>query len=164
MDVKRIKELLPQRYPILLLDRIDVIVPGERLKALKAVTVNEPWYQDLDPSAGYAYPSVLLIESFGQAAGVLALTDPTQQEDLPDDIVMLFGSVTDFRFHAPVFPGCVVEHDVRIMRGISNTMMFEGESRVDGKVILDVARGVMALRPAEVLPAPMSASASVPRP
>jgi 3-hydroxyacyl-[acyl-carrier-protein] dehydratase len=163
MDLKRIKELLPQRYPILLLDRIDVIVPGERLKALKAVTVNEPWYRDLDPSASHAYPSVLLIESFGQAAGVLALTDPTQG-DLPDDIVMLFGSVTDFRFHAPVFPGSVVEHDVRIMRGISNTMMFEGESRVDGEVILDVARGVMALRPAEVLPAPISAGASVSRP
>jgi 3-hydroxyacyl-[acyl-carrier-protein] dehydratase len=150
---QQIREILPHRYPMLLLDCVDEIVAGERLRARKAITMNEPWYRGLEPSAEHAYPAVLLVESWGQAAGILAVADGQDAKVRPDTI-MLLGSISDVRFHGPVLPGDTVKHEIRLMRVLSDTMMFEGESRVDGRVVLEVGRAVMALRPAEELAAP----------
>jgi 3-hydroxyacyl-[acyl-carrier-protein] dehydratase len=149
-------EILPHRYPMLLLDRVDEIVAGERLRARKAVTLNEPWYSDLPTSADHAYPWVLLVESWGQAAGILAAGDESNP-DLRAGMVMLFGSISDARVHGPVLPGDVIEHEVRLMRMFNDTMILEGESRVDGRPVLEVGRAVMALRPAEMLTDPQPA-------
>ncbi|WP_326767588.1 beta-hydroxyacyl-ACP dehydratase [Streptomyces sp. NBC_01591] len=148
-----LRRLLPHRFPMLLVDRVDEVVPGERLVAHKAVTCNEPWYaglpQETEPD-GYRYPEVLLTESWCQAAGVLATWD-SPNPDVLNGQVMLFGGVSDVRFEQPVFPGDVVEHRVRVLRVLSDTMIFEGEALVGGATVMTVARATMAFRPADQL-------------
>lgn len=153
IDVPALKRILPHRHPMLLVDRVTRITPGESLTAVKAVTANEPWYGSLAedaPSEAYAYPSVLLIESWCQSAGVLATWDKPNPDVLEGD-VMLFGSLSDVALGAPVLPGSVVEHQVRLLRSLGDTLVFEGESSVDGERVLTVGQVLMAMRPAEAL-------------
>jgi 3-hydroxyacyl-[acyl-carrier-protein] dehydratase len=160
MDAAGVLAVLPHRYPMLLVDRVLAVEPGERLTAVKAVTFGESWYQRFGADVrqeDLAYPQALLLESWGQAAGILGLLghpDPT----VADDTVMVVGSAVGVRFHGPVFPGDVLEHDVRMFRALSDTMIFEGVSRRGGEVVFEVDRMTMALRPADVLQ-PAEASA-----
>ncbi|MEU8893061.1 beta-hydroxyacyl-ACP dehydratase [Streptomyces sp. NPDC048442] len=160
-----IRARLPHRFPMLLVDRVVDVVPGERLTALKAVTCNEPWYDKLGPDSpdeDFAYPAALLVESWCQSAGVLATWDDPNPDVLTGQ-VMLFGAMTGVEFHRPVLPGEVLEHRVRLDRRIDDTLLFEGESRSAGETVMTVARIVMAFRPAEELrpaeePSPVAAS------
>ncbi|HEY4022449.1 MAG TPA: 3-hydroxyacyl-ACP dehydratase [Pseudonocardiaceae bacterium] len=156
LNTEEIRSRLPHRYPMLLVDRVRELVPGSHLVAIKAVTANEPWYRDL-PDAGpgaaperYAYPSVLLVESWCQAAGVLAAWD-TPNPDVLAGQVMLFGSMADISFHGVVMPGDVLEHHVRLVRALSDTIIFEGGCVVEGRTVLQIGRVVMAMRPATEL-------------
>lgn len=155
LSAARIAEILPHRFPMLLVDRVTELEPGRGLTALKAVTVNEPWYRELP--AGHGYPAVLLIESWCQAAGVLAAWD-SPNPDVLSGQVMLFGSMSGIRFHGEVLPGDVVEHHVRLVRALSDTVIFEGESLVAGRRVLEAERVVMAMRPAEVLSAALTSA------
>jgi 3-hydroxyacyl-[acyl-carrier-protein] dehydratase len=139
------RELLPHRYPMLLVDRVLEVVAGQRLTAVKAVTLNEPWYAEgMDP----AYPRTLLVESWGQSAGILANLD---RPDPGDGLVMLAGAMTGVEFFREVYPGDVVRHEVRLFRALSDTMIFEGESRVGDELVMTLSRMVMAFRPAAQL-------------
>lgn len=148
MTPSEIRRLLPHRFPMLLVDRVVEAVPGERLTALKAVTLNEPWYAGLGPDCtdrDTRYPESLLIESWGQSAGLLSLISGA--DDL-DGAVMLLGSASGVEFHRQVQPGDLLEHRVRLSRRIGDTVIFDGDSRIDGDVAFTVDRMVMALRPA----------------
>ncbi|KUJ66205.1 beta-hydroxyacyl-ACP dehydratase [Streptomyces albus subsp. albus] len=153
LTANEIKRVLPHRFPMLLVDRVTELVPGERLTALKAVSVNEPWYEKLGDKAAeeeYHYPSVLLVESWCQSAGVLvAWEDPNP--DVLSGQVMLFGGISDVEFPHPVRPGDVVEHRVTLSRSFGDTIIFEGESVVGDQVVLRVDRVTMAMRPASEL-------------
>jgi 3-hydroxyacyl-[acyl-carrier-protein] dehydratase len=142
--------LLPHRYPMLLVDHISEVVAGERLVAVKNVTVNEPWYSRLGPhptAAELAYPDVLLVESFAQSAGVLCGTfeagGPGAGGQLP-----LLGSVSGIRFHRKVFPGDRVEHRIEVSRVFDDSVIVEGVSDVGGAPVMTVERMVLAFRPA----------------
>jgi 3-hydroxyacyl-[acyl-carrier-protein] dehydratase len=137
--------ILPHRYPMLLVDRVDEIVAGERLEARKAVTGNEPWYAEKPED--FRYPEVLLLESWCQAAGVLATADDPNPDVLSGQ-VMLFGGVSDVEYRGTVLPGDVLRHKVRLIRTVGDTMIFEGESLVDDQTVLSVGRATIALRPA----------------
>lgn len=148
-----IRGRLPHRFPMLLVDRVTELVPGARLTAIKAVTCNEPWYSGLGPDTpdeDFRYPQTLLIESWCQAAGVLATwEDP--QPDVLGGKVMLFGGMSGVEYHLPVYPGDVLEHRVELARALDDTLIFEGVSTVGPATVLTVERAVMALRPAEAL-------------
>ncbi|NJC70664.1 beta-hydroxyacyl-ACP dehydratase [Planosporangium thailandense] len=154
---------LPHRYPMLLVDRVVTAVPGSEIVALKAVTTNEPWYAEVSGDArdgDLAYPAVLLMESWAQSAGILAASRSSDGDPLSGD-VMLFGGATEVRFLHPVLPGDVLEHRVRVVRLLSDTMIFEGECLVAGRPVMTVERMVMAFRPAQTLrPAPSTTSDS----
>lgn len=153
IEVSGLKLILPHRHPILLVDRVTDMVPRQRLTALKAVSNNEPWYAGLADDASpeqYRYPQTLLIESWCQAAGVLATADRPNPDVLAGD-VMLFGSLNAVSFGVPVFPGSVVEHHVRLVKALGDTLVFEGESMAGGERVLTVGQVLMALRPAGVL-------------
>jgi 3-hydroxyacyl-[acyl-carrier-protein] dehydratase len=147
-----IKNVLPHRYPMLLVDRVTELEPGVRLTAHKAVTCNEPWYQGLAEGGDDGYPEVLLIESWCQAAGVLAVWDRPNPDVLSGQ-VMLFGSMSGIRFLAPVVPGDLLEHHVRLVRALSDTVIFEGETVVGSDPVMEIGRVVMAMRPASKLAA-----------
>jgi len=154
-----IRRILPHRYPMLLLDRVTGLVPDRRITAVKAVTCNEPWYGRPGPAAGdapapgsdeaaaWAYPPVLLAESWCQAAGLLAIWDPDGRDVLAGR-VMLFGGISDVEYLAPVLPGDVVEHRAAVSRMLGDTVIFQGTSVVDGRPVMRVASAVLAFRPA----------------
>ncbi|MCX4807334.1 3-hydroxyacyl-ACP dehydratase FabZ family protein [Streptomyces sp. NPDC058682] len=150
---REIRARLPHRFPMLLVDRVVDVVPGDWLVALKAVTCNEPWYERLGPDSpqeDFAYPAALLVESWCQSAGLLATWDDPNP-DVLDGQVMLFGGMTGVEFHRPVLPGEVLEHRVRLDRKVDDTLLFEGVSRSAGETVMTVDRIVMAFRPAAAL-------------
>jgi 3-hydroxyacyl-[acyl-carrier-protein] dehydratase len=136
MTSSEILRLLPHRYPVLLVDRVVDVVPGESLTALKAVSANEPWHTDPGD-----FPSTLLVESWCQAAVLLSSWGE------PDTgRVALIGALADVEFHRPVAPGCVVRHSVRVLDARGDAVAFTGESSVDGQVVMTVGRVVTTTR------------------
>jgi 3-hydroxyacyl-[acyl-carrier-protein] dehydratase len=155
ITVSEIRRVLPHRYPMLLVDRVTELVPGERASGLKAVTCNEPWYEgvpDTAPEEAYHYPWTVLIESWCHVAGVLVAWDEPNPDVLTGK-AMLLGGITDARFHRPVLPGDVVEHRVRLARQVGETFLFEGESLVGDELALTIGRLTMTMRPASELTA-----------
>ncbi|HET6212418.1 MAG TPA: beta-hydroxyacyl-ACP dehydratase [Micromonosporaceae bacterium] len=153
IDAAGIKELIPHRYPMLLVDRVVEVVPGESLVAVKAVTANEPWFDApwysgaVVDVADHAYPPVLLLESWCQAAGVLVSLD-SPNPDVQTGRVTLFGGLRDVRFLGRARPGELLWHRVRLVRAVSDGAVVEGESVAGSGTVLQVGRVVVALRPA----------------
>ncbi|GAA3283520.1 hypothetical protein GCM10020218_039960 [Dactylosporangium vinaceum] len=151
-----IKRTIPHRRSILLVDRVTSVDPGRTLTAVKAVTGNEPAYASMSPSAdenAYAYPVSLLIESWAQAAVILAAWD-TPNPDVLAGKVELAGAINDLRVGVPVYPGSVVEHHVELVKTIGDTSILSGRSTCAGELVLQVASFVLALRDMAVLPRP----------
>lgn len=147
IGVAEIKRIIPHRYPILLVDRVSEVVPGVRLTASKAVTCNEPCYEGLAdaPPEKYAYPTPLLIESWAQAAVLLACWEHPNP-DVVAGKIELAGALEDVRFRTPAFPGDVLEHRVRLVREIAGTSILEGVTVVGDSTVLEVGHFVLALR------------------
>ncbi|MFB8237915.1 3-hydroxyacyl-ACP dehydratase FabZ family protein [Kitasatospora purpeofusca] len=153
-----IRRVLPHRFPMLLVDRVLEVVPGERITAVKAVSCNEPWYREAADDADFGYPQVLLMESWCQAAGLLA----TWEDPDPDVLtgrVMLFGGVSGVEYHRPALPGDLLEHRATVVRALADTLIITGRSLVDGEPVLTVDSAVLTFRPAgELRPVPMGES------
>ncbi|MER0247178.1 beta-hydroxyacyl-ACP dehydratase [Streptomyces sp. HSW2009] len=153
---QRIKDLIPHRFPILLVDRVAEVQPGERIVTHKAVSVNEPWYQALPDDtadAGYAYPVPLLIESWCQSAALLTAWDQDPAE--AEGQVALFGGMSGIEVVGQAFPGDVLRHEVRINRAFAGTWFFDGATTTaDGREVLRVDSVMTAMRPSSVLAPP----------
>jgi len=137
IDIDRIMELLPHRYPFLMIDRVEEVDPGVRAVAVKCVTVNEPQFQGHFPATPIM-PGVLLCEAFAQTAGIVALSAHT---DLAGRTVYLLG-LDRVRFRKPVRPGdrvVITAEKESERRGIWN---FKVVATVDGVKVAD--GGVMA--------------------
>ncbi|MDG4831711.1 beta-hydroxyacyl-ACP dehydratase [Solwaraspora sp. WMMD1047] len=151
MNIADIRALLPHRYPMLLVDQVHDVQPGEWLVASKAVTANEPCYAGLPEGAtDHAYPASLLIESWCQAAGVLTVLGRPNPDVLTGQVT-LFAAIADLELVAPVWPGDVLRHRVLAQKIVSDAAVLEGESTVDGRQVLRVGRIIIALRPASEL-------------
>ena len=137
MDIDQIMELLPHRYPFLMIDRVEEVEPGERAVAVKCVTVNEPHFQGHFPQTPIM-PGVLITEAFAQTAGIVALS---AHEDLAGKTVFLLG-LDKVRFRKPVRPGdrlLITAEKQAVSRGI---WTFKVVATVDGVKVAD--GGVMA--------------------
>jgi len=136
-----------------LVDAVLSVEPGARIIAVKNITGNEPCFAHLPDEAdwrSYAYPASLVMESFGQAAGLLYLLGaepPGEREHL----VMLFGAATRCRFEGEAFPGEMLEHRASLERTFTDAAIFRGEVWVSDRRIVSIERMVMALRPARAL-------------
>ncbi|MBB5940158.1 3-hydroxyacyl-ACP dehydratase FabZ family protein [Streptomyces zagrosensis] len=162
---RHLKSLIPHRFPILLVDRVDEVVPGERISTVKAVTVNEPWYRELPDDtddAGYAYPLALLIESWCQSAALLSAWDQSPEEAAGQ--VALFGGMSGIEVLGQALPGDVLRHEVRISRAFEGTWIFEGATTVDGVEILRIDSVMTALRPSSALAPPAESTPAVSAP
>ena len=102
MEITEIKKYLAHRYPFLLVDRVLALEPKKHIKALKNVTINEPFFQGHFPHFA-VMPGVLIIEALAQASGLLSLKSTGQQAD--DNTVFYFVGIDDARFKRPVVPG-----------------------------------------------------------
>ncbi|MCS7483574.1 3-hydroxyacyl-ACP dehydratase FabZ family protein [Umezawaea endophytica] len=139
------REVLPHRYPMLLVDRVVGVVPGDWATAVKVISRNEPWYADSGDRQ--AYPEVLLVESWAQTAGI-AIGADSPNPDVLSGSVMLFGSLSTVEFHRRVLPGDVLEHRVRVVKAVGDTVIFEGECVRQGETVFTVSRMVVTFRPA----------------
>ena len=132
-DILKIMDMLPHRYPFLLVDRIVELEPGERVTALKNVTFNEPFFQGHFPQEPIM-PGVLIIEAMAQAGGVLAC-ESLQQKQINDSIY--FMGIDKVRFRKPVVPGDQLLFEVKILRLRSKTFKMAGTASVDGKLVAE---------------------------
>lgn len=133
VDIKGIHELLPHRYPFLLIDRVIECVPGEYAVGIKNVTINEPFFTGHFPQDPIM-PGVLLIESMAQACGVLAFRTHAQTNpEIPNGIFVLV-SVDNCRFKRPVVPGDQLRLEARLKRLMRGIWMFEARALVDGQL------------------------------
>ena len=130
MDINRIMELIPHRYPFLLIDRIIDAVPGERGIGIKNVTINEPFFQGHFPGHPIM-PGVLIVEAMAQAAGVLAV----ESMDLADSgKLVYFMSIDGAKFRSPVEPGCLLDLHVEVTQNRGAICKFSGKATIDGKL------------------------------
>ena len=105
LDIQEIMKLLPHRYPFIMIDRILELTPGEKVIALKNVTINEPFFQGHFP-ANPIMPGVLIIEAMGQAGAVLAAKSLERE---PHDVLIYFMGMDKVKFRKPVTPGDSVD-------------------------------------------------------
>ena len=129
LNIEQIKELIPHRYPFLLVDRITECVPGERAVGLKCVSANEPFFQGHFPGVP-VMPGVLIIEALAQAGGLLVLHgfDPSETAGK----LFLFSGLEKVRFRRPVFPGDRLDLECRLIRHKLKLWKMEGRAYVDG--------------------------------
>ncbi|WP_448582013.1 3-hydroxyacyl-ACP dehydratase FabZ [Thermaurantiacus sp.] len=125
-DIVAILSMLPHRFPVLLVDRVEELVPFERIRAVKAVTVNEPFFQGHFP-ARPVMPGVLLVEAMAQAAGILAIDSLGLSGT---GKLLYFMSVEEAKFRKPVEPGCLVLLDVAYLQRRANVSKFQGYARL----------------------------------
>lgn len=133
VDVACILNLLPHRYPFLLVDRVVELDAHKRIRALKNVTFNEPYFQGHFPGRP-VMPGVLVIEAMAQAGGLLT------QLSLPRDAIgegklFYLVKVDNARFNRMVVPGDQLDIEVVLKRNIRNMALYECAARVDGKVV-----------------------------
>ena len=131
LDIKEILQLMPHRYPILLVDRVLELEPGVRIVAIKHVSVNEPHFQGHFPGHP-VMPGVLVIEALAQAAAVL--TYVTMKTSYPEGTLFLFAGIDGARFKRPVEPGDQLRLEAtmdRVKRGVGK---FTCRALVDGEV------------------------------
>jgi 3-hydroxyacyl-[acyl-carrier-protein] dehydratase len=115
MDIKEILNTLPHRYPFLLVDRIEKMVPGQEIVGLKNVTMNEPFFVGHFPG-NPIMPGVLIIEAMAQVGGVLAYQSSTED---PAGTVLYFMGIDKARFRKPVVPGDQLRMHLTMIRQMS---------------------------------------------
>ncbi|NML84393.1 3-hydroxyacyl-ACP dehydratase FabZ [Polaromonas sp.] len=131
MDIHQILKLLPHRYPILLVDRVLEIEPGKCIKALKNVTINEPFFMGHFPHRP-VMPGVLMLEAMAQAAALLSFCT---MDVTPDDkTVYYFAGIDGARFKRPVEPGDQMIMDVSLLRMKAGIFKFKGVTRVGEQI------------------------------
>jgi 3-hydroxyacyl-[acyl-carrier-protein] dehydratase len=129
IDVRRIMELIPHRYPFLLVDRVVELEPRQRVVAFKNVTINEPFFQGHFPGAP-VMPGVLIIEALAQSAAVLILLEV---EDRASKLVYFTG-IDECRFRRPVVPGDQLRLELEVTRLRPHAAKMRARATVEGEL------------------------------
>ena len=133
IDIKEIMKLLPHRYPFILIDRVVELVEGDKIIALKNVTINEPFFAGHFPGAPIM-PGVLIIEAMAQAGGILlAVSQPEEKRGKP----VYFMGMDKVKFRKPVVPGDQLFFDVKILNIRSKAVKMSGIATVEGKCVAE---------------------------
>ena len=130
LDIKRVMAALPHRYPMLLVDRVESLDPEKGIVAIKAVTMNEPFFQGHFP-ARPIMPGVLIVEALAQAAGVLAVEALVLAGS---GKLVYFMAIGGAKFRQPVEPGVLLRLEVEFTQKRASVCKFAGRAILDGKV------------------------------
>ncbi len=129
-DVRRVMSVLPHRYPMLLVDRVEELILGEKICAIKAVTINEGFFQGHFPGRPIM-PGVMIIEALAQAAGVLAM----ESFGLAGSgKLVYFMAIDNAKFRNPVEPGCLLQLNVQFTHKKPRVCKFTGQAMVGDKL------------------------------
>jgi len=134
-NVVDIQNILPHRYPFLLVDRITELTAGEYIEGFKNVSISEPVFQGHFPDHPI-YPGVMILEGMAQAGGVLAFKsmDNASQEEIENKVVY-FMSIDKAKFRVPVTPGDQLVYKINVMKQKGPVWQLEAKAYVDGKVV-----------------------------
>lgn len=130
LDIRRIMAALPHRYPMLLVDRVVSMVPKTSIHAVKAVSMNEGFFQGHFPGRPIM-PGVLIVEALAQAAGILAVESMGLAGS---GKLVYFMGIEGAKFRAPVEPGCLLDLHVEFTQLRGSVCKFSGKAMVDGKL------------------------------
>ena len=137
MDIQAIKELLPHRYPFLMVDRVLELVPGEKVVAIKNVTANEEFFNGHFPQQP-VMPGVLQIEGLAQT-GAFLMADELKGK------VPLFAAIEKARFRRPVVPGDQLRYEVEMLRKRRNICRMAGKGYVGEELVVEAEMTAMIL-------------------
>jgi 3-hydroxyacyl-[acyl-carrier-protein] dehydratase len=143
LDIQRVMAALPHRYPMLLVDRVRSLIRDDRIHAVKAVSMNEPFFQGHFPGRPIM-PGVLQIEALAQAAGILAME--TLQLAGTGKLVY-FMAIEEAKFRLPVEPGVLLDLEAGFIQKRAKVCKFWGKASVDGKVSCEVQFTAMIADP-----------------
>jgi 3-hydroxyacyl-[acyl-carrier-protein] dehydratase len=131
LDIQEIRDILPHRYPMLLVDRI-LELEEERIVGIKNVTVNEPFFIGHFPDYP-VMPGVMVVEAMAQVAGVLVL------KSVPDrkNKLVLLASIEEAKFRRPVRPGDQLRIEMKVTKRKANIAKMHGQATVDGMVVAE---------------------------
>lgn len=134
MDIQEILSYLPQRYPILMIDRVISIEAGKSIVAIKNVTVNEPYFLGHFPGKPIM-PGVLILETMAQATGILALH--ANKERNKEGFLYLFAGIDNARFKRPVVPGDQLRIEAEVLSARCDIWKCKVKATVDGKLVCE---------------------------
>lgn len=141
IDVMRIMQMIPHRYPMLMIEKVVDIVLGESAVGIKNVSINEPFFNGHFPSRP-VMPGVLIIEAMAQTAAVLVVS--TLGEDAEGKLVY-FMTIDEARFRKPVMPGDTLHIHVTKQRHRGNVWKFQGQAKVNGVLVAEAIYSAMIL-------------------
>lgn len=142
-DIQKILRALPHRYPLLLVDRVKSMEIGERIRAVKAVTFNEQFFQGHFPGRPIM-PGVLQIEALAQTAAILAIET---LELAGSGKLVYFMSIDEAKFRAPVEPGVLLDLEVGFLQKRARVCKFWGKASIEGKLTCEVQFTAMVADP-----------------
>jgi 3-hydroxyacyl-[acyl-carrier-protein] dehydratase len=142
-DVRRVMALLPHRYPMLLVDRVVSLIPDQTIHAVKAVSINEPFFAGHFPGRPIM-PGVLQIEALAQAAGVLAVESMGLQDS---GKLVYFMAIEGAKFRKPVEPGVLLDLHATIVQARRNICKFEGVAKIGDDVACECSFTAMIADP-----------------
>lgn len=132
IDIQGIMDMLPHRYPLLLVDRVIELVPDKKIVAVKNVTISEPFFQGHFPGRPIM-PGVILLEAMAQAGGILAYASDSQE----NQGLIYFMAMDRVRFRKPVTPGDQLISEMTLMKRRKRVMKMSGVATVDGKRVAE---------------------------
>ncbi|MDB5734426.1 MAG: uncharacterized protein JWP16_1662 [Alphaproteobacteria bacterium] len=138
LDVEQIKKLLPHRAPMLLVEKLAEIVPGESATGYKAVSINEPWFQGHFPERA-VMPGVLIVEALAQTAGALVM----YSQGTSAAGVVYFMTIEKARFRKPVEPGDLLRMPVKLVRRRGPVWKFEGKAYAGDTLVAEAEFSAM---------------------
>ena len=133
LDVRRVMAALPHRYPLLLVDRVESLDPEKGIVAIKAVTINEQFFQGHFPGRPIM-PGVLIVEALAQAAGVLAVEALGLSGT---GKLVYFMAIEGAKFRAPVEPGVLLRLEVEFVQKRPSVCKFAGRAKIGDKVVAE---------------------------
>jgi len=143
LDVRQVMAALPHRYPMLLVDRVERLEKDVSITAIKAVTINEDFFQGHFPGRPIM-PGVLIVEALAQAAGVLAVESLGLANS---GKLVYFMAIEGAKFRTPVEPGCLLQLDVEFVQKRASVCKFAGRASVDGKLAAEASFTAMIADP-----------------
>src|SRR5215213_1426502 len=143
LDIKRVMAALPHRYPMLLVDRVESIDPDKSITAIKAVTINEGFFQGHFPRRPIM-PGVLIVEALAQAAGVLAVESLGLANS---GKLVYFMAIEAAKFRAPVEPGVLLRLEVEFVQKRTSVCKFAGRALIGDKVVAEAQFTAMIADP-----------------
>ena len=142
LDVEQIKKLLPHRAPMLLVEKLADIVPGQSATGYKAISVNDPWFAGHFPERA-VMPGVLIVEAMAQTAGALVV----HSQGNAASSVVYFMAIEKAKFRKPVGPGDLMRMPVKLVRARGPVWKFAGQAFVDDTLVAEAEFSAMISDP-----------------